>query len=200
MLDKERSEEDSTGNPQHGTQAKINSIKMLMVVKQEWAVVTLELILDMVDIMCHRIKETSTRCININIPIMISITVTMAKVFKIAVVAEVVDTQMQGVVAVATVRIFLKVIKVRTKLTTNHSISKYHHRSCGEVHLLMDRNKICQRNSNRTRPLQGANKMLNQRRMPPGLRLKGSSIKSLTLAMQMKTLRSLQICLPKRSK
>ena len=198
MLDKERSEEDSTGNPLHGTQAKINSIKMLMVVKQEWAVVTLELILDMVDIMCHRIKETSTRCININIPIMISITVTMAKVFKIAVVAEVVDTQMQGAVAVVTVRVFLKVIQIRAKLTTSHSISKYHRRSRGEVHLVMDLHKIRQCNSNRTRPLQGVNRMLGQRRIPPALQLKSSSIKSLILAMQRKPLRSLQICLSRK--
>ena len=200
MLDKERSEEDSTGNPQHGTQAKINSIKMLMLVRQEWAVVTLELILDMVDIMCHRIKETSTRCININIPIMISITVTMAKASKIAVVAEVVDTQMQDAVAEATVRIFLKVIQIRTRLTTNRSISKYHHKSRGEVPQLMAHNKISQRNSNRIRALLEASRTLGQRRMPSGLRLKSSSTKSLTLAMQMKTLRSLQIYLSRRNK
>ena len=93
------------GNPrQLGTQDKINSIKIHMVVMRPVWVVILELMLDMVDIICHSIKETSPRCITINFKIMISRMDTMAKVFTIEAVVEAVAIRIQDVVAADFIR------------------------------------------------------------------------------------------------
>jgi len=103
MLGRERLE-GSTGSLELGTQDKINSIKMHMAVMQMVWEVTMGLMLDMVDIICHRIKETTTRCITNNIQIMISRVDTMDRGFKIEAVVEDVDTTMQVALGAVIIR------------------------------------------------------------------------------------------------